>query len=311
MKWLLALFAVAAGLFALGEAQQKKVEAREEKKLWTSIAEFVVIDAQKSRVTDDWWIRTTPPASLETKALFEGKKSELVSLIARYREVSDKTRNIAARFTEFRLAILIRNKPEYLMENGVVPPLTTNGLNVCFLSEEDARRNVMYFTAWQSDMNIMFMLAMNFPEKIQASIFLHELAHALRHNWLDSGGKPAPSSDTEIVREEVEMHQFSGEILDYASNGLYFRRINEILLRSSKESRLPRVLALITTEDRQMFDAMFECDTTETPKKYLASNYVRMLGFRYAERRGLGLEGKIDMFKEIEKNLIHFETNNK
>jgi hypothetical protein len=97
--------------------------------------------------------------------------------------------------------------------------------------------------------------------------------------------------------EEVEMHQLGAEVLNASCGGSYYRRIDEILRRHPKTNRLSVVLNSVTSEDVRAFDAMIGCSGTEGPSKMLASNYTLILGFRFCEARGLGMEGKIDVYR--------------
>ncbi len=295
---------IIVALCLIGTRYWKEAREWEERKIWNTIANLAVIDAQKSRSIDNWWIKTSNlSANIETKQLFEKKKNEVLSIIHNYRGVSAETEKISERFREFRLAVFVNGQSRYLLENGITPPLGTNGVDICFLSEEDARKLLFYSIAWRPDWNTVIIPAVSYPEKLLVSLLFHELGHAFRHNKNDAGGI-VPDIDKEaLAREEVEMHELSGEILNNLSNESYFRRIDQILARLPKERRFERVIASVTTEDSVAFYEIFGCAGTETPAKMVMSNTIRMIGFRHAERHELGIEGKIKVFREIERHL--------
>lgn len=300
--WLRLLFVATLGVTIIGILCWKGfkiLREQKEKRIRTAIAEMTVIRTEKSQVLDNWWIKTPPPPTMETKKLLDKKKDELLSTLQTHRHISAETEKIAARFNEFRLAVFIGGQARYLLENNMTPPLGTNGIDIGFFSEEDARRNLIYFVTWRPERNIITIPAISYPEKLRAALLFHELGHALRHNKNDHGNQATINTEEKVNTEEIEMHQLGADILNKLCGGAYYGLIDEILSRHPQEKKFERIAASLTTQDRDAFDAMCGCRDTEAPRKMLASNYTLLIGFRHAERNGLGEDGKVAVYQKL------------
>ncbi len=279
----------------------KEARERQEKKDWSVVKNLIVIEAERSQIVDGWWIKTSPLATIETQQLLEKKKNEILGILQKNRGISAQTERIASRFKEFRTAVFIDGEVRHLNEKGIEVPLKATAIEICFMPEDRARRNLEYSFEWRPHMNTVVAPAYEYPEKLLAAILYHELGHALLHNKNDSGGHLVADSEEKVLAEEVLMHQFSGDILNSLTGGAYYRKIDEILQRRPTEKRFERILTAITAEDREAFDAMFGCVGKESPSKMLASNYCMIIGFRVCERCGLGVGGKIAVYNKFTK----------
>lgn len=280
----------------------KQANEREERKIWNTVADLATIDAQRSRTVDNWWMRTTnPPATMEVKQLLENKKDEVLSTIRNRRGISMETERIAARFQEFRLNIFVNDKAMHLNEDGITPSLGTNGIEISFVPEESARTILRYSLSWWPSWNMIIMPAINYPEKIRTALLFHELGHALRHNKNDHGMLAATHTKEGVLIEEIEIYQLNADILNAISQGKYYRLIDEILSRHVHERRFERIITSLTPQDKDAFDAMFDCRGTEVASKMIATQYITLIGFRHAEKNRLGMSGKVAVFKKVEQ----------
>lgn len=277
----------------------KENQKKQERHVWSSIGNLVVVDAQKSHAIDRWWLLTEPPATLDTYELLRRKRNEVTETLNKYRTLSPQTEKIAKRFMEFGLSVFIRNEIRFLKENGVAPILGEKAVQICFLTEETARQRLIYSVSWRPDLNTVIIPGIEYPEKLRIALLFHELGHAFRHNKYDHGNRAVVSSKKDVILEEIEMHEFSADILNALTKGSYYRLIDEILLRRPREKRFERIAASITQKDKEAFDALCDCAGTELGSKMLATNYIMLIGFHHAERNGLGINGKISVFEKL------------
>lgn len=301
MGKIIALIFFAAFIFSCVALYRKDVRKKEAKVAVENIKNLIILDAQKSQSVDGWWMRTSLPATLETRALLDYKRDQVVAMLQKYRGISAETESLVARFTKFNMGAFVNGTFRLLQENGVVPFVTPDAIAIYFVPEDASRKSLMYNLMWNSDHNGVIMPAVDIPEKLQVAILLHELGHAKRHNRAD-GMRDSDAGSDERFQEEVEMHQFGADILNSLSQGAYYKRIDEIIARKPREKRFEQVVASVTAEDSRAFDAMFDC-TGEAPSKILASSYACVIGFRFCETRGQGMKEKISVYRWFETNL--------
>ncbi|HTE48787.1 MAG TPA: hypothetical protein VK675_02690 [Candidatus Paceibacterota bacterium] len=280
---------------------QKQIREQEEKKVIQVISDIIVIEAQKSQQIDHWWMRTQLPATAETMTLLENKKNEVLSKLHKYRSISAETESLVSRFNSFIPGAYVNGGFRFLNEHDSQPSYPTNSIGFFFVPEEMMRESLYYCPTWNSGINGIAMAALEMPEQLEVAILFHELGHAKRHNKID--GKPdSDAQSAERIQEEVEMTEFSGEILNQISHGAYHKYINEIIKRELKKNRFEQVIASITSDDCAVFNAMFGC-SGEVPSKLLMVNCVYILGFRFCETRGKSMKEKIEVYNWFETNI--------
>lgn len=298
---IIALLVILVFVFSCITLHRKEIRKKEAQTAVENIGNLITLDAQRSQSVDNWWMRTSLPATLETQALLNYRRDQVVTMLQKYRGISAETESLVTRFSKFNVGAFVDGTLRLLWENGVVPFVTPDAIAIYFVPEDAARKSLIYNPMWSSDHNGVIITALDIPEKLQVAILFHELGHAKRHNKTD-GMKDSDVGSDERFREEVEMHQFGADILNSLSQGAYYKRIDEIIARKPREKRFEQVIASVTVEDARAFNAMFDC-TGEAPSKILAAGYAFIIGFRFCEARDQGMKEKIGVYRWFEANL--------
>lgn len=265
-------------------------------------------DATKAQRADSWWMETTALPTKATFDYFQRKANEMEMIVAAHARVSKEAQLVADRFKKVHPVTYVNGKVVGISFNGVDPSYSSNAIRVCFISHETALAERVDGPVWNSSRDMVILPAMEIPLEVYSAVIMHEFGHGRRHNSVDGKPDDADGSD-ECRQEETEMHLLSGDVLDAESKGAYRRKLDEILDRKPQAATFDDALTAFTSSDCAAFDEMFSCQTADMPEAALQSQAQLELCYRYCDRHGLGMKGKIAVYRWFEDNIFSVPGN--
>lgn len=259
---------------------------------------FDGLDALKRTTVDVWWLAENPQATAETFRVFEEKMHEVSVILEAYKDASPEVLKLSERFREFKPGFVLNGTSVYINRPDGSPPYPPEILTVSFLTKDQAKARGAFTPMYDGQYDMLSIPAVRIPPRVYAAVLIHELGHALRHNRHDHGApKPHKTDSDPYIREEVEMHELGGLILDKSSDGWYYKHLDSVLSRAAKARGFRSALAKITTQDLVDLDKMFECTNADIPSRLISTQFALDVGFRFCDQQGLGMPGKIEVYR--------------
>lgn len=253
--------------------------------------------------SDVWWLQTTPSADLAMHDELQARKERAAQIIRKGANISPETKRIASRFAEQFVSVFTPRGPRLVGLTDQKPVISASAINLCFLPKDAAVRERAFGPMWSSELQIVAVPALEYPEPVYAALLFHEFGHALRHNAHDGDRKPADDSDS-YIQEEVEMHMLSEHVLDWYSGGAYRKLLADIVARTPRADHFDEALTALTHDDLVCVDHLFGCQSNDIPDTLLVSQTALDVSFKFCDDHGLGMRGKIAVYRWFEANIF-------
>jgi hypothetical protein len=137
------------------------------------------------------------------------------------------------------------------------------------------------------------------PSGLLAAELYHELGHALADKKGFASARASQDSD-EYIAEEVAMHELEAVVLNAASKGGYFAKLDAILKREEVSSP-KEVRDSVTLEDLRALDRDLGCEKVGPEAAgVLLDEHFLVLGMRYIDTHlpvDQRLEAKIELYR--------------
>lgn len=263
-----------------------------------------------------WFIQNipSPEVIVNTRENIWTRGEVIRQNLASCKSVSKETEKIWSVFHDFGTTVQLNlgmfPEKDLLRTVGTLTDENSKGLKehreISFLPEELAGQHIEYgrsqlFLSWRSDMGIS-IAALEWPEKFLAGILYHELYHGSLHPVdYANPDKGYFSSDTyEYALEEIRAHTIESSVLNFKSNGLYYKKFDEIIGRGIIRKDTEDILVFVTVKDLKEFDKIFGLESGGAfMASFAYSQYLYGLAIYYMDKQGKGEVDKVALYRKL------------
>ena len=175
-----------------------------------------------------------------------GVRQRIRNALERYGDVSPETRQLAKRFKQFSVGVLV-------IDGNVddAKRLPGGQIRVLFYPADQygSHPSSLYYS--QGEQAVM-VAGLDWPQSFFSAALLHELWHAL----CNKEGRPSAtaSNDSDLwIGEEVDSHTIEADVLNAATDGRYYRAIG-IVINQGNFSSLNSIKTEVTAEQLWQLD---------------------------------------------------------
>ena len=254
---------------------------------------------------DSWWIRSLPGEHFYTQVADVAWKrgEEIRTLLAESATACPETQGLWNTFNGFAtsfqinagLELMTVSNPTDKDKVGLMKGHEVSFLPKSLASVYASSGGTGHLLGWRSDMGIS-IAAIEWPKKILSAIMFHELYHGSIHP-VDVENRhltQISAGSSWYTAEEIDAERIESKVLNYVSQGAYFKKIDEIIKRRYPWSNAKDIAASITIDDLQEFDRMFELEDRGlliaqfTYSQFLSAVVIRYLD-QHKEESGMKL----------------------
>lgn len=230
----------------------------------------------------DWWFQNPISRGNEQKVLDQvsvmmGYLEEQLPKLARVGTVGKELFT-----TPIALQPSLYAPPASLLLVDQSRPRQDKPVQVCFISLKDAFKDEPSGFHFRSDWPAIMVYGFDWPPEIFLAVMAHEIGHATRSRHRK---KDFATFSNEWAKEEVEMHDFHGEVFDAITGGKYARLLDRILSRK-KVRDAQHAMYLLTQKDLLAFEEIFHVKKPHVLiRSHLTGKVEMHLGMRWIERQ--------------------------
>lgn len=286
----LAVLAAWMLLFPQEDAQHKQLRIARAASVYPAMLQ----EFQNNHGANTWLVVGDEPDTV-LRTTLSHLAENIQAILVKYRSVSDLTEKIGDTFKTLSLGICTSEDEQMrtIIDGGV------SAQKVCLIprNKRDEFNGTVYYTRTLKEVRIY---GIDMPEAIFAARLEHELGHVYKYEVAGvKDDSELVEGTTDLYRdgrnystEEVLMGELEGKIVNFYTQGEFYKYLDEVLGRfSNSETPAEAVLALKLKDFQNVERLVCPSGCSWKPAGFLSVQTHLSLGFRFADQE---LDGSMD-----------------